>query len=120
MIRSIRNHMGDADPVRRQPQTLAQVWHETSLMAPGWTVRHSILTGVVAIAGIVFDQGRWSYSLLYLIVGCFGARALALGPGRARARIRVVLDLVAACAMAAVVLQALKFLFGGTVGLIRA
>jgi hypothetical protein len=112
--------MRQLDPAQKRPQTLAEIWHEHSIAAPSATVRQAIVTGVVAVAGILLDNGRWSYSMVYLIAGCFGARALLTGRGRSAARVRVMLDLLAVGATAIVVLQALHWLLGGTVGLIRA
>lgn len=113
--------MSAPKPVHEQQQTLAELWNETSLRAPRWVVRRSILTGFVALAGFAVNQGRWTFSTLYLVVGCFGARALLTDrDGRAVRIARICLDAVATGATAVLVLQVLKILFGGTVGLIRA
>lgn len=108
-------------PVDKQRQTLAEVWNETSLRAPRWVIRRSLLTGCIALAGFAVNPGQWTYSMLYLIVGCFGARALLTGQrGRGVRRMRFLLDVAATAATVILVLQILEFLLGGTVGLIRA
>jgi hypothetical protein len=113
--------MSALSPAHKQRQTLADVWNETSLLAPHRVVRRSILTGFVALAGFALNEGRWTYSILYLVVGCFGARALLVGrDGRAVRVGRLLLDVVATGATAVLVLHVLKLLFGGMVGVIRA
>ena len=113
--------MSDLGPAYKQQQTLAEVWNETSLRAPHRVIRRSVLTGVVALTGFALNEGRWTYSLLYLVVGCFGARALLIDrDGRVVQVGRLLLDVVATGATAVLVLQVLKLLFGGMVGVIRA
>jgi hypothetical protein len=113
--------MGAMGPVEKQRQSLAELWNETSLLAPRWLVQRSILTGLVAVVGLALNPSQWTYSTVYLIIGCFGARALWTGQDDPPARrARRVLDVVASVATGILVLQVLKVLLGGTVGLIRA
>ncbi len=109
-----------ASTLESPPKTLADVWTQASLVAPRWVLQLACLAGCAGIAGIAFDRGRWSYSLVLLILGCFGARGLEMSHASSGRGILNALDTIAIVAGVVLVLQVLGALLGGTVGLMRA
>jgi hypothetical protein len=109
-----------ANTLDSPPKTLADVWTQASLVAPRWALKLACVAGVAGLAGIAFGYGRWSYSLLLVLVGCFGARGLELSHASRGRGILSLLDGLAVGAAVVLVLRILGALFGGTVGLIRA
>ena len=109
-----------ANTLESPPKTLADVWTQASLIAPRWALQAACFVGVVGLAGIAFGYGRWSYSLVMILVGCFGARGLELSHVSRGRGILSLLDAIAVITAIVLVLRILGALFGGTVGLIRA
>jgi hypothetical protein len=110
-----------ANTLASPPKTLAELWMHASLVAPRWMLVLAGVAGCAGLTGFALDRGRWTYSMMLVVLGCFGARGLMLLERSAwRRRALIVLDAVALGSAVLLVLQALNAVFGGTVGLIRA